>query len=89
MNYMTQEDANAYWAQRERKKYVVTLERGPTRNPEREVKYVGARSGSTAVATARVNAFHVKNPSRVFCRLATAYDLGCVAIPDADQRLAA
>lgn len=88
MSHMTQEDANAYWAERERKKYVVTLERGPTRNPEREVKYVAARNGSTAVATARANAFQVKNPSRVFCRLATAYDLGCVATTEATQRAA-
>jgi hypothetical protein len=76
---VNQEEANLYWADRHFKKFVVVLERGPKRKPEREVKYVAARNGSTAIATARANAFHVKSPSRVSCRLATAFDLGCVA----------
>jgi hypothetical protein len=74
---MTQDEANEYWASRPYKKFVVTLERGPRVRPEREVKYVGARNSSTAIATARANAFTVKSPSRVACRLATAFDLGC------------
>jgi len=76
----SQEEAEAYWATRPYKKFVVTLERGPKRNPEREVKYVGARNSSTAIACARVHAFVVKSPSRVSCRLATAFDLGCVRV---------
>lgn len=74
---MTQDEANTYWSTRDFKKWVVTLERGPVRKPEREVKYVGARQRSQAIECARRNALTVKNPSRVGCRLATAYDLGC------------
>lgn len=78
--YMTQAEADAYWAPREFKKWVVTLERGPVKRPEREVKYVGARTRSNAIGCARRNALTVKNPSRVSCRLATAQDLGCVIV---------
>lgn len=80
--HMTQEQADAYWASRQFKKFVVTLERGPVRKPEREVKYVGASNRSNAIAVARRNAFTVKSPSRVFCRLATANDLGCVLVEE-------
>lgn len=72
-----QEEAEAYWAGREWKKYVVTLERGPVKRPDREVKYVRARNPSNAIACARRNAMSVKTPSRVACRLATARDLEC------------
>lgn len=74
---MTQEEANAYWAEREWKKWVVTLERGPQRQPEREVKHVGARTRERAIAIAKANALRVTRPTRTYCRLATAHDLGC------------
>jgi hypothetical protein len=75
---MTQDEAVAYWADKPFKKYVVTLERGPRSKPERETKYIGSRNGgSAAIACAKANAMVVKNPTRVSCRLATAFDLGC------------
>lgn len=77
---MNQDEANAFWAPREFKKYVVTLERGPKRKPLREVKYVGAKKSAQAIDCAKRNAYVVKNPSRVFCRLATSHDLGCVEV---------
>lgn len=75
-----EQEAAAYWATREWKKFVVTLERGNRLRPEREVLYVRARSPSGAVACARRNASRVKTPSRTSCRLATAHDLGCVRV---------
>lgn len=76
-DYMSPQDAVTYWAQREFKKFVVELERGPKRKPEREVKYVRSRDRDGAIRCARANAFRIKSPSRVSCRLATAFDLGC------------
>lgn len=76
---MTQAEADAYWADKERKKYVVTLERGPEwKRPEREIKYVTARSTDLAIRCAKANATLITRPTRVYCRLATAQDLGCV-----------
>lgn len=77
---MTQEEANRYWATQEWKKYVVTMEQGPASKPNREVKYVAARTQALAISTAKRNAMRVLKPARVFCRLATAQDLGCVRV---------
>lgn len=75
---ISEQEACAYWASREFKKWVVTLERGNRIRPEREVMYVRARTSRGAIACARRNASKVKTPSRTACRLATAFDLGCV-----------
>lgn len=75
--YMSPQDAATYWAGREFKKFVVELESGPKNKPEREVKYVRARTREGAIRCARANAFRIKSPRRVSCRLATAFDLGC------------
>lgn len=75
---MTQDEANAYWSDKPFKKYVVTLGTGPKSRPVQEVKYIGSRNGSkAAIECAKANAFVVKNPTRVSCRLATAFDLEC------------
>lgn len=86
---MTQDEANAYWAEREWKKWVVTLERGPRLKAEREVKFVGARTRELAIKAAKANAMRVTRPTRVHCRLATAHDLGCTPARPSPQRLAA
>lgn len=77
---MTQDEANVYWQDKEWKKFVVTLERGPQSRTEREIKYVLARNSRGAVDCAKRNAHTLKNPTRVACRLATAFDLGCVRV---------
>ncbi|MBX3589039.1 MAG: hypothetical protein KF796_20610 [Ramlibacter sp.] len=77
-NYMSQAEANAYWAGKSPKKYVVTLELGRQSKPDQELKFVSASTTAGAIKTARANAFRVKNPTRILCRLATAQDLGCV-----------
>jgi hypothetical protein len=76
----SQEDADRYWATREWKKYVVTLEQGPASKPQREVKYVTARTRHLAVQAAKRNAMTVLKPARIVARLATAQDLGCVRV---------
>jgi hypothetical protein len=76
-HYMTQAEADAYWADKEYKKFVVTLERGPQRKPEREILYIGARSTERAIKCAKAHATRIQRPSRIACRLATAQDLGC------------
>ncbi len=75
---MTQEEANLYWADKEFKKYVVTLAQGPLRAPVEETLYVGSTGRDAAIRIAKSRAFKVTSPARVSCRLATAQDLGCV-----------
>jgi hypothetical protein len=79
-NLMTQVEANAYWAEREWKKYVVTLEGGTGWRPVTETVYVRARSVEGALGYGKKNATRVKRPHRLTCRLATAQDLGCVRV---------
>lgn len=69
-----QAEANAYWADKEFKKFVVTLERGPQRKPIREILYVRARTAERAVACAIDNAMRVTRPTRTSYRLMTARD---------------
>jgi len=93
---MTQEEANAYWAQREWKKWVV-LFKGPKRlrlerignsaalrplSPYREM-FVRARSRNGAISVARANLFTKERMELIGARLARPYDLGCVQTPEA------
>lgn len=76
----TQEEANAYWADKEHKKWVVTLERGRQSKPEREVLYVTSRTRDGAIRCGKDNAIRITRPARTSARLATAQDLGAVRI---------
>lgn len=70
-------DAEAYWAQREKKIFVVSLSKGKA---QRDTKYVRARSRDGAISTALLHT-SVKRPSLVTARLATPWDLGCSVMP--------
>lgn len=74
-------DAGAYWAQREWKKWVVYLESGPRRKPQRETRYICARTRERAVICAKDDTFMAR-PRVVGVRLATPRDLGCVPAPE-------
>jgi len=91
---MTQAEANAYWAEREYKKWVVTLT-GPkrtrsvigrfgqstTRREARVVEmYVSARTRARAIACALANCVERERWIEQTARLATAQDLGCVFV---------
>lgn len=77
---MSDFDADAYWASREWKKWVVDLESGPRRKPRRETRYICARTHERAVACAKGETFMTR-PRVVWVRLATPRDLGCVPGP--------
>lgn len=72
-------DAQAYWSQRERKIFVVSLSKGKGKHCQRDTKYVRARDRDGAIRTALLNS-HVKRPSLATARLATPWDLGCTEI---------
>jgi hypothetical protein len=69
-------DAEAYWAGREHKKWVITLERGSGKKSVRDRILVSARTEDRAIATARK---HSLLTGRVYAtaRLAHPWDLGC------------
>lgn len=78
-------DAEAYWASREVKVWVVVLsqrDRGRKRGRV-DRKFVRARTQQGAVATARENSFMDKIVN-AYARLATPADLGCVPTPTTD-----
>lgn len=73
-------DAAAYWAHREFKKFVVSMESGPRRKPQRETRYVCARTSERAEVCAKAQSF-MSSPRVVDIRLATPRDLGCIVSP--------
>lgn len=73
-------DATAYWSGREFKKWVVQLESGPRRRPDRDTKYIRARTSDGAIRTARRET-SLKRPRVTLVSLATPRDLGCEACP--------
>lgn len=94
MRLMSQSEANAYWATREYKKWVVTLT-GPKRTlsvlgrdgqwvtrrePKVATMYVSARDSVRAIACALLNCFEHERWIHQTARLATAQDLGCVCV---------
>lgn len=81
----TQAQANAYWADKEVKKWVVDFSVGPLRKRRNAQSLVAARS------TARARAAGIRHQTEVLgnhwvrsaaasVRLATAQDLGCVYV---------
>jgi len=78
----TQEEANAYWADKERKKFVVLLQSGSSRTRRSESFIVVARSLDGAARTAKEMTTLSVGRVRIFIRLATAQDLGCVFTGD-------
>lgn len=74
-------DAEAYWADKETKKWVVFIQNRARQKKDKvtDIKIVGARTKTGAVKTARANSFM---RGRVVCsaRLATPADLGCVEV---------
>ena len=79
----TQEQANAYWADKDYKKWVVTFTAGTKRKPRHYSVNVGSTSAtlarSTGFAAADLMGHRWCRTSMAKVRLATAYDLGCVA----------
>lgn len=78
-----QREADAYWADRPYKKWVVLFSRGPAYRREHREVFVGAASKERAVAVAVrvIAAMHGWRGSNVHARLATYIDLGCVRTP--------
>ena len=83
MTLQTQEQANAYWADKDYKKYVVAFKAGTLRKPKRlevnvgDASTNGARRAGLAAADLLGHTWCRRAMSTV--RLATAQDLGCVA----------
>lgn len=80
--HQTQDEANAYWAQHEHKKWVVTFTKGPQRNRTIRSLYVGSKTAEGAkrggLAAARLLGLTWAGQANCRVRLATANDLGCV-----------
>ena len=83
MTQQTQSEANAYWADKDYKKWVVSFTAGTKRKPRSYSVNVGASSAnlarSTGLAAADLLGHRWCRTALVKVRLATAYDLGCVA----------
>lgn len=80
----TQAEANAYWADKDVKKWVVQFTRGPLRRREVREVYVSARTSASA-RKAGIEAMSMLGHSWArsatsTVRLATAQDLGCVLV---------
>lgn len=83
MTLQTQEQANAYWSDKDYKKYVVAFKAGTLRKPKRLEVNVGAASTNGArragLAAADLLGHAWCRSAMSTVRLATAQDLGCVA----------
>lgn len=84
LNPHCQTTANAYWADKDYKKWVVEFTRGPVRKRERRPVNVGARDATAArragIAAMVLMGHTWARSAASTVRLATAYDLGCVAV---------
>lgn len=84
----TQEEANAFWAQHEYKKWVVSFTLGARKKLQQQEVYVGAPNRAEAIRLGRLAADMVgsswckKDTAAARARLATARDLGCVFVGD-------
>lgn len=82
--YQTQEEANAFWAPHDYKKWVVTFARRFRKKQETRDVYVGAPNRLDAIRLGRLAADLLGHPwckkAEARARLATAYDLGCVYV---------
>ncbi len=73
------EEAAAYWAAREFKKWSVSVSAGPVKKPTfSTVMFVRARTKERAEACARQNMVRRIPGARFSAHLATARELGCV-----------
>ena len=83
MMLQTQEQANAYWSDKEYKKWVVAFKAGTLRKPKRWQVNVGAANTNGArragLAAADLMGHSWCRSAMSTVRLATAQDLGCVA----------
>ena len=83
MTQQTQAEANVYWADKDYKKWVVTFTAGTKRKPRSYSVNVGASSAtlarSTGLAAADLMGHRWCRTALAKVRLATAFDLGCVA----------
>lgn len=83
MTLQTQEQANAYWADKDYKKYVVTFRAGTKRKPKFYEVRVGAASANaarrTGIDAAQLLGHAWCRSAAASVRLATAQDLGCVS----------
>ena len=86
MTLQTQEQANAYWADKDYKKYVVAFKAGTLRKPKRLEVSVGAASTNGArragLAAADLLGHTWCRSAMSTVRLATAQNLGCVAMAE-------
>lgn len=85
MTLQTQEQANAYWADKDYKKWVVTFTAGSRRTRRERSVHVGAvtSNGARRAGVAAMDVMGEKwaRSAVSTVRLATAQDLGCVAMP--------
>nr|WP_296019078.1 hypothetical protein [uncultured Acidovorax sp.] len=83
MTLQTQEQANAYWVDKDYKKWVVEFKAGSRRKPKRWQVNVGAANTNGArragLAAADLMGHSWCRSAMSTVRLATAQDLGCVA----------
>lgn len=79
-------DANAYWAGKDKKVYVVRLERSYRENGKKreatDIKYVRASTPERAAKTAK-HFSTLRGRVRAYVRYATPTDLGCVPAGEA------
>lgn len=80
----TQAEANAFWAEHDYKKWVVEFTTGGRRNRRTAVSYVGATTAPgaqrAALADMDLRGHAWAKSAAATVRLATAQDLGCVAV---------
>lgn len=82
--YQTQEEANAYWAGRDYKKFVISFSTGYGRYAKRLDVNVGASTANVArqvgLNAAALMGHRWCKQATATVRLATAQDLGCVPV---------
>jgi len=73
------QEAEAYWANREFKKFAITVTAGPAKRPtHHEVIFVQTRTPERAIECAQGRLGSVIRGARFSVKLATARELGCV-----------
>jgi hypothetical protein len=76
------QEAEAYWAGKEFKKFAVTVVAGPSKRPTfRDVIYVQTRTAERAIECAKARLASSVRGARFFVSLATASELGCIHTP--------
>lgn len=77
------QEAEAYWADKEFKKFAVTVTAGPAKRPTfRDVIYVQTKTADRAIECAKGRLSRAIRGARFSVKLATARELGCVcAVP--------